>query len=1085
MAIIEVGMTEAHIRNRAGGMRFQRGLQYHRERRVLSFQQDKDQPSLWRARVRGRIVYDVTITQSQNAAVVANCTCLAFIPGEWCKHIVAVSLLMLNRTDSIEAPGVGDALVPSVPEADELRRRHAEEVLGLFRSLPVTARPAFTQPQAERVPVGMEFVLAAQEGPGWLRGQVSLEMRVGIERLYIVTKMAEFVDAIERGQPYTFSKRFTFDPREMEFSEEAKDVLAQVRQILQQSAYYRSGSGYYGSPTVGRSVVIPPFVWPDLWPRLAQARTTILHHGKGYRPFVMEEPGRLLTISINRHGAEYTLTIHGLEDVRLFTDYGFVQVAMRTVRMDSAHLQALRGLRRWVRPDGSLDLSLDPQALEESLTQVLPRLNEISEVRVARSIMDRIVTAPLAVRYYLDYAGGQLNAKLHFTYGDLVITANEPVSQRADERIVQRDLEGELQARSLLERAHFGQDDAGDWVLTDEAEQYHFLFHQLTVLQETGDLYVTEAVQGLLGSTRLRPRTRLELRDGENWLEVAFDVSGLDPEEIRRVLQSVSERRRYHRLGNGAFVPLDGREWQAMGQILDDLKIDPERNDSGTWRLPAYRALPLLDQRDDEESVRLGRSLRLWLNNLKHPDYLDFPVPTSMGAVLRDYQGFGFQWMKTLAHYGFGGILADDMGLGKTIQAISFLVSEKETTRERHPALIVCPASLMYNWESEIHRFAPALRVATVGGLRSERVAQLAHMDTVDVLITSYPLIHRDVDLYSNRLFSTLILDEAQAIKNDNTKTGRAVYRVQSTHRFALTGTPVENALSDVWALFRAVFPALVGDKREFTSLPPADVVRRIRPFLLRRLKADVLQELPEKIESEVKSELSGEQKKLYLAYLARMREDTARELNITTFQKSRIKILAGLTRLRQICCHPGLVVEDFLGESAKLEQLMEILHEAVESGRRILLYSQFTSMLAIIRERLNAEKLDYYYLDGETPVAERLTLCNAFNAGTRPVFLLSLKAGGVGLNLTGADMVILYDLWWNPAVEEQAVDRAHRIGQKKVVQVVRMISRGTIEEKMYQLQQKKRDLIDQIVQSNSEGLTALTEDDVRELLAL
>jgi SNF2 family DNA or RNA helicase len=549
---------------------------------------------------------------------------------------------------------------------------------------------------------------------------------------------------------------------------------------------------------------------------------------------------------------------------------------------------------------------------------------------------------------------------------------------------------------------------------------------------------------------------------------------------------SLEEKRKYYRLPNGALMPLDSAEFQEMIRLLNEVGIRNADVTGSQFRLPVVRGLHLSDSTRQGNVVKLGKSLRRLLENMRNPDHLDFPVPAALDTVLRDYQKFGYQWMKTVAHYRFGGILADDMGLGKTLQSIAFLVSALPEIRSMGmPALVVAPASLMYNWRNELTKFAPEIRAVIADGSRADRRAILREMPSMDVIITSYPLIRRDIDLYSEHAYHTLLLDEAQAFKNYSTQTAQVVKLLQARHRFALTGTPIENSLEELWSIFEVVFPGLFPDRKAFNELSRESVARRIRPFLLRRLKTDVLKELPEKIESLQASELLPDQKKLYTAYLAKLRQETLQHLNENGFQKNRIKILAGLTRLRQLCCHPALFVEGYDGSSAKFEQLLELVEECRSAGKRMLVFSQFTEMLGLIARELGRQGVPHFYLDGKTPAEERVELCSRFNDGERELFLISLKAGGTGLNLTGADTVILYDLWWNPAVEQQAADRAYRIGQKNVVQVIRLVSQGTVEDKMYLLQQKKKNLIEEVIQPGQETLSELTEEDIRDILMI
>lgn len=451
--------------------------------------------------------------------------------------------------------------------------------------------------------------------------------------------------------------------------------------------------------------------------------------------------------------------------------------------------------------------------------------------------------------------------------------------------------------------------------------------------------------------------------------------------------------------------------------------------------------------------------------------------------------------MKTLAMYGLGGILADDMGLGKTIQAIAFIISEKK--RVQAPSLVVAPTSVIYNWQDEAKKFAPDLKVVVVSGTPKEREMLLKEAKKADLVITSYALIRRDAELYADFNFGYCFLDEAQHIKNPNSLGAKAVKTIKAAGYFALTGTPLENSLTELWSIFDFVMHGYLLSRQKFMKKYERPIVKnqdekalkelqkQIAPFILRRMKRDVLQELPPKIESKVITDLTREQKKIYLTYLQKAKGEIEETIATIGFEKSQIKILSALTRLRQICCHPATFLENYKGDSGKLMYLKEIMKNAVESGHRILLFSQFTGMLEIIRNQLDNEQIEYFYLDGSTKTEERGRMVRAFNGGEGDAFLISLKAGGTGLNLTGADMVIHYDPWWNPAVEEQATDRAYRIGQKNSVQVIKLITKGTIEEKIYELQQKKKAMINSVIKPGKTMLSKMTEQEVRELFSV
>ncbi|HAX1507852.1 TPA: DEAD/DEAH box helicase family protein [Enterococcus faecium] len=511
---------------------------------------------------------------------------------------------------------------------------------------------------------------------------------------------------------------------------------------------------------------------------------------------------------------------------------------------------------------------------------------------------------------------------------------------------------------------------------------------------------------------------------------------------------------------------------------IGDVAIAPAVE--GTIHVPKNQGLIIQNQLE-KSNATFSESFQTMVQDLIHPERYQAQLPKGLNATMRDYQKQGFRWLKMLGHYQFGGILADEMGLGKTLQTIAFLLSEKEE-RKSFSALIVAPASLIYNWQAEVRKFAPSLSIQVINGNKKEREELLAK-DT-DIRVTSYASLRQDLANYQSQKIDYLILDEAQMVKNSSTKTAQALRELAVPQRFALSGTPIENNLEELWSLFATIMPGFFPTKTKFRELAAEEIAQMIRPFILRRDKQTVLKDLPEKTEMNLYSALTEEQKTVYLAYLRQMREEIT-SMDSEAFKKNRIGILAGLTRLRQICCDPRLFIEDYQGGSGKLEQVKDLLVAAKENKRRVLLFSQFTGMLTILQEELAELGISTFYLRGSTKPQDRLSMVDAFNAGEKDVFLISLKAGGTGLNLTGADTVILYDLWWNPAIEEQAAGRAHRIGQKNVVEVWRMISEGTIEERMDSLQQEKRELFQKVIQGNEEQLTKLTEEDIRMILSV
>ncbi|MDI9497965.1 MAG: SNF2-related protein [Bacillota bacterium] len=748
-----------------------------------------------------------------------------------------------------------------------------------------------------------------------------------------------------------------------------------------------------------------------------------------------------------------------------------------------------------------------------------------------------IDTTPTPPSLWLDREGRQLVAKLRQPL---------PESRR---RWVLRDRTGAAALSTALRDAGFRpldgrhplvrQAEAGDelWLLTDDAAIYQFLSDTLPPLIEHYAVYLSEALKRLLAGP-LRPfRMHSRLNRESQLIDIELDDCPYSPEELEAILEATREKRRFVRLSDGRFLTLlssgEDREDPADADAGKDGDIhtadpvdlsaatdsvDPARvlaildtlfswgarsraraDGSTTLELPVGRALALAALADDagETGSPLTRDAGLARLDRVFRDPADsrIPLPTGLHAELRPYQKVGFQWLALLAQNELGGILADDMGLGKTLQALALILhvqQQREAAGETPlPSLVIAPTSLIFNWYDETRRFAPELPITVVEGSRAQREERLAAAGSSDLIVLSYAVLRRDIDLLRQLVFACCFLDEAQAIKNAATRTARAVKALRATHRFALTGTPIENALSELWSVFDFLMPGYLGSAARFHRLyvdeGRTEALRQlVAPFILRRMKSEVLRELPDKIETIIHCDMTVEQRALYLAWHQRAVDQVtnfARQKQPTARARARFGVLAILTRLRQVCCHPALFVENYRGGAGKFAALDELLDRLLASRHRILLFSQFTTMLALIGERLEAQGRPYFYIDGAVPAAERLDLVRRFNAGENDLFLISLRAGGTGLNLIGADTVIHYDPWWNPAAEEQASDRAHRIGQKRVVQVFRLVMRGSVEERIQLLQETKRELVREVIRPGENPLTRLSAAELTSLI--
>ncbi|MBE9915602.1 DEAD/DEAH box helicase family protein [Paenibacillus donghaensis] len=1103
-----LAFTAERIRILCGATGYKRGETMMGHGQVMVAERD-DEGRCSRAVVQDQEVFHVHIELDDNDFH-AECECAAFggyYP--YCKHIAAVLILMLEEDkNGGQAVGRRPGQVMPLPTTGVTSRdiRLTGGLIDLFDKAASHRRKKAGQKLANALKETLSVEFLCKITDEYLPDpKFRIEMKMGLKKQYIVQNIRQLLLHVDEGKQLPFTKLFMYDPGLHSFRDEDWAVIEQLMRIADSEfAYDETGKYYAGFSSSGnqRLLTIPPLAWDALLPLLIEAGA-LLERDFG-DPVQLQAAEGTLPVSFeisSGTGEAYSFEIRGLKRVKVMNAYRCAVLEDRIYRLQDRELFLLSEMKSMLYRHDHAKIQVSPHQMDALMERVVPGLRQIGSVSVDSAIRERIVQPALSAKLYLDRDESVLKARGEFVYGGIVIDAlaDDWDARKDSELILVRDSDKERKLLDLLTESSFVKCEK-EWVLdlAEEESVYDVLYHLLPRLDSWVEVYATDSVKQMMHMGRKAPKIKADADQTMNWLEISFELDGINEKEIRKILLSIVEKKKFYRLSEGSYLSLEGEAFQLFGELYEDFGMKKGDVTGSRMQLPVVRGLQLRDR--ESGSLQLGKSLRALLDHMLRPGHGEFAIPAELETVLRDYQKEGYQWLKTLGSYRFGGILADDMGLGKTLQSIAFILAEAREQAVRQPVLIVAPASLVYNWESEFRRFAPSLKVQVALGARKERIDSLLRIadreseteadeqtpdQDADVIITSYPSLRKDIRIYREMAFSTLFLDEAQAIKNASTQTAQAVRELTAGCRFALTGTPIENSVDELWAIFDAVFPGLFAGIKNFRGLTPERVARMVQPFILRRLRADVLEELPERIETVQQSELSRDQKKLYAAYLEEFKEETIRDLEFEGFQRSRMKILAGITRLRQLCCHPALFVEDYEGESGKLEQLLEMAQDCLESGRRILIFSQFTSMLRIIRSEFGKLGIPVFYLDGQTPAKERLDMCDRFNAGEHDVFLISLKAGGTGLNLTGADTVILYDLWWNPAVEEQAAGRAHRMGQKNVVQVIRLVTKGTVEEKMLELQQRKKDLIRDVMEPGFDSQTALSEQEIRELLAL
>mgnify|MGYP002235238135 CR=1 FL=1 len=723
---------------------------------------------------------------------------------------------------------------------------------------------------------------------------------------------------------------------------------------------------------------------------------------------------------------------------------------------------------------------------------IVPKLTEAGIGFDIPQEVTEAVGTECRIEFYLDRDLYGITCEAVAKYGDftfqLVPTAKElrgviNPDSRSRASQVKRDLSRESFAVQVVRQLcpTWSSIDVARVKEEDEQAILLMLTDGVQILKSVGQVFSTAAFDGMMQPNP--PSVKVGLSIDSNLVEISPIADEVPMNEVGALLDSYRRKRRYHRLKNGTFVDLKEADLHELDQVSTDLDLSEKQLDSGIIKIPGYQAFLLDSQVDDE-----GKSASFvdYVNDVKIVDPKRYEVPERLKTVLRPYQVEGFQWLSTLWDKGFGGILADEMGLGKSVQLLSLI----EARKGNGPSLIVCPASLVLNWQEECQKFTPQLSCVAVDGDAAHRAELAKQWAEADLVVTSYDLMRRDEELYSGQQFYACILDEAQAIKNHTTQKYKAVCGVNSKVRFALTGTPVENRLGELWSIFSFLMPGYLPPYKTFCARfekpivqeDDKDALRRLNqltgPFILRRMKSEVLKELPPKTENLHRIELDEQQRKLYLAAVV-----DAREKLRAAKPEDKMAVFAVLMRLREICCDPRLVADNWDGGSAKLEACMELVTAAVEGGHRILLFSQFTSMLELLAKRLDEAGVSHFTLQGSTPKPVRAELVRRFNSGEADVFLISLRAGGTGLNLTAADIVIHYDPWWNVAAQNQATDRAYRIGQRNPVQVYKLIAQDTIEEKIVELQQAKQDLAETVTGSADGAILSMKPEELLQLL--
>ena len=952
------------------------------------------------------------------------------------------------------------------------------------------------------------------------RGEVLLEARIGREKRYIVKNLLEFAQAVHSGKRVEYGKGMAFEHVPSAFAPESRPFLDLL--LEEADAYirhYEEMRGHAGLPLpVMRALTLGSAARDRLFDLLEGKEVQTEDEKGAERVCRVERKDPRFPVEVEARGDGIAVTIPSAltsfrGEQRLYVADGlhlFGCSELYTETMGVFLEQMEQGGRECGSRKEKRELLVGSRDIPLFYARVLEGMEALGILQSTEIDWEKYRPEALKARFEFDSdSPDELRLRPTLSYGDFTFS---PLADEHVPREICRDVPAEFYISRLITRYFsYWEDESGELVIRgDEEALYQVLSEGMPQFQEVGEVWLSESVRHL--RVLPPPEVSMGVSLGGGWLDLKIETAGIDPAELLQVLSEYRQKKKYYRMKNGEFLQLSGGGLQALDSLTADLGLTKSEFQAGEAKIPAYRAF-YLDSLSGDGRMKLfqrDEAYGMMVRDLKTAQSVSYAVPAVLEKTLREYQKIGYTWMRTLARYHFGGILADDMGLGKTLQVIALLTAfYQEKTEQKAagnegsgselplPSLIVCPASLVYNWGQEFARFSPEIRVLLIAGTAKERQEQLEEQmrmeasEGAQVIITSYDLLKRDRAAYLGRTFEYEIIDEAQVIKNAKTQGAKAVKEISANVRFALTGTPVENRLSEFWSIFDFLMPGFLYSYRKFRERYELPIVknqdpealtalrRMTGPFVLRRLKKDVLRELPTKEERIVYSAASGRQQKLYTASALKLKEALA---GGAWSGNGKLEVLSQLMRLRQICCDPALCFEDYTGESAKLETCVSLIASASAAGHKILLFSQFASMLERIRERLLQEGISSHLLVGATPKEERSRMVQAFASDEVPVFLISLKAGGTGLNLTAADIVIHYDPWWNVAAQNQATDRAYRIGQEKPVTVYKLILKDTIEENLLKLQNAKLALAAQVV---SEGMVSLGDLSQNELMEL
>lgn len=932
--------------------------------------------------------------------------------------------------------------------------------------------------------------------------KLKVEFKIGNEQLTKINNLPDFFERMLNREKYKYNNVLEFIHEENAFEEQSRPLLKfllKYAEIIKYANDVNNNYAHYGRNFNVNNVVLSNTGLDELF-EILKGKTVEFETKTGERKIqFIDEPIDIKFILEKSDESTYCLTpnidVYGY-DIFYGKNYSYFLIDNKMhkclPKVENRNLELLEVYKK----NYTQSIIFNENNLRNFFAIVVPKIKDNFEIKnIDKEQIEKYMPKDLYVKIFLDYnEKGYIVADVKFCYGNVEFNPIKNVNLEITRNAIQENevLDTFVQTGFMLDSAN------ARLVLANDEKIYNFLSKEIEDYMKKFEVLVAENFKKK-DIKKIKIKS-IGVKIENNLLDINLEDFKFNIYEIKDIINKYKLKRKFYKLKDGTYISLEkNNSLDFLENVVDNIEIDYVNSEGGTIKLPIYRAMYLekLFKEMNNTNIQKNEYYKKMISEIedRHID-INTKIPKKLNTELRTYQKIGYKWLKTLEQYKMGGILADDMGLGKTVQVLTVILSYIQENKEKAKnSIIVCPSSLTLNWYNEIQKFTPTIKTLVISGDYLERKRKIETINNYQIVITSYDSLKRDIDLYTQYNFKYIVADEAQYIKNNNTKNSKAVKLINAETKFALTGTPIENSLSELWSIFDFIMPGYLYKYKKFKELYEIPIIKnqdeekmnklkkQIEPFILRRTKSEVLTELPDKTVTILSNEMKEEQYSIYMSYMAQARDEIMYQIDMKGFEKSQIKILSLLMRLRQICCHPKLFLSEYTGESSKLNQCIEIIQDAVLGGHKILLFSSYTSMFEIIEEQLKKLKINYLKLTGQTKVGERIKLVDEFNTNKNiKVFLISLKAGGTGLNLTGADMVIHYDPWWNLSAENQATDRTYRIGQKKNVQVYKLITKNSIEEKIYELQQKKAKLIDNMLSTDATFISKLSKDDIMAL---